>query len=164
MLKTKGKEEQVKSARILGLLQLLFMKSIIWISFAVNICFLLFTPYSLINMILLLIVGLFFIIYTFASITTIDYRFMTKCWYIYLNLLYLTFIVRYFFQLICLPSYSQIMSSPLRNLYENLQNRFFAYGLYQYNTSQLRLEYLPDMITIFFGALSLNTYRFLSSS
>ena len=36
------------------------------------------------------------------------------------------------------------------------------YGLYQYDTARLRLEYFPDMLTIFFGALSLNTYRILT--
>jgi len=89
----------------MGVLQLIFMKGVIWLSFGVNICFILFTPFSIINLILLVIVGSYFIAYTVSFTNKINYGFMSKSWYLYLNLLILTFIVRYFFQLFCLPNY-----------------------------------------------------------
>lgn len=74
------------------------MKTIIWITFTLNICFILFTPFSFINLGLFIFVGGFFVYYTnqFTK-ERVNYFIMSRCWYIYLNTLILAFIIRYIF-------------------------------------------------------------------
>jgi hypothetical protein len=57
-----------------GLLYLSYLRFIIWVSFAVNLGFLLFTAFSFINTFLLVIVGSIFCYYVSSLIEGVNYN------------------------------------------------------------------------------------------
>lgn len=65
-------------------METLFGHTLIWIGYAVNLCFLLFTPYSYLNNILLFYLGIVFLYHVKSINSEINYSKLRICFYWYL--------------------------------------------------------------------------------
>ncbi len=81
----------------LGIYSLIFMKSIIWVTFTIDFCLVIFTPFSVLNSFILVVLTIIFIYFVHSQMNGVNFKVMKNLWYIYLNILVLAFIVRYFF-------------------------------------------------------------------
>ncbi|CAD8150413.1 unnamed protein product [Paramecium octaurelia] len=138
-----------------GIIETLYGHSLIWTAYVINICFLLFTPYSYLNNVLLLYIGIVFIYHVKSINSQINYIKLRLLWYIYMQLLLLAFTYRYLFSFFCVPDLKD-KSEGFQTFYENLQLYYQEVGLYAYSTDNLRIEYLADTLNILFGAFALN--------
>ncbi|CAD8168379.1 unnamed protein product [Paramecium pentaurelia] len=138
-----------------GILETIYGHSLIWTAYVVNICFLLFTPYSYLNNLLLLYIGIVFLYHVKSINFKINYIKLRLLWYIYMYLLLIAFAYRYLFSFFCVPDLND-KSEGFQRFYENLQLYYQEAGLYAYSTDNLRIEYLADTLNILFGAFALN--------
>ena len=80
-----------------NILKLLLMRILIWTAYIINLIDMFYSPYSYINTILLLYIGISFLYYVSKIMTNINYNTIYKIWYVYLNLLIFSFLLRYCF-------------------------------------------------------------------
>jgi hypothetical protein len=76
----------------------MYLKCIIWISFFVNILFILLEPFSIINLLLFICVGMLLCYYASNQIDGVNFKRMRILWYVYLNILVIVFVIRYTMQ------------------------------------------------------------------
>ncbi|CAK80274.1 unnamed protein product (macronuclear) [Paramecium tetraurelia] len=138
-----------------GILETMYGHSLIWAAYVVNICFLLFTPYSYLNNLLLLYIGIVFLYHVKSINSQINYIRLRTLWYIYMYFLLIAFSYRYLFSFFCVPDLDN-KSKLFQKFYDNLQLYYQEAGLYAYSTDNLRMEYLADTLNILFGAFALN--------